>query len=97
VTGAALPRILVAADQATHLLVRQALKDEFDVVPAGAGLDAVEKAVVGGADYITQPIHASIIKARVRTHIELARLRGRLEQLSFVDPLTGIANRARSE
>lgn len=147
-SSAARPRILAAADQATHLLVSQALKDEFDVVPAGTGLDAVEKAAdgdiqcvlldlhlrgldgfdvchrlkndprtasipvlfitrvekrtdevrgfdVGGADYIRQPIHSSVIKTRVRTHIELARLRDRLEQLSFVDPLTGIANRPR--
>jgi diguanylate cyclase (GGDEF)-like protein len=148
VKGAALPRILVAADQATQLLVSQALKDEFEVVPAGAGLDAVEKAGAGdidcilldlklrgldgfdvcrrvktepqsgsipvlfltnindradesrgfdagAADYITQPIKPSIVKARVRAHVELKRLRDRLEQLSFVDPLTGLANRTR--
>src|SRR5258708_5788236 len=115
-------RIIVAADQATQQMVGQALKGEFDVVPAGPGLDVVEKAGagdiecillelklrgldgfdvcrrlkseprcatipvlfltnindradesagfdVGASDYLTQPIKASILKARVRAHV----------------------------
>jgi diguanylate cyclase (GGDEF)-like protein len=50
---------------------------------------------VGAVDYIWLPIKASIVKARVRTHVELKALRDRLEQLTLVDPLTGVANRAR--
>jgi diguanylate cyclase (GGDEF)-like protein len=141
-------RILVAADKATQLLVGQALKGEFEIAPAGPGLDVIEKAgagdiecvlldlalrgldgfdvcrrlkseqkfasipvlllrsitdrtdealgfAAGAVDYLTQPLRPSIVKARVRTHVELKRLRDRLEQLSFVDPLTGIANRLR--
>lgn len=147
-TDTAPSRIVVAADQATQQFVGQALKGEFDVIPAGPALDAVEKVSggdiecvlldlklprldgfdvcrrlksdpqtasipilfitnindradetpgfdAGGADYITQPIKPSILKARVRTHVELKRLRDQLERLSFVDSLTGIANRAR--
>ena len=141
-------RILVAADTATQQLVGQTLKGEFEVVPAGAGVDIVEKVGtgeiecvlldlklrgldafdicrrlkseprsasipvlfltnindrtdethgfdVGAADYLTQPLKPSIVKARVHTHVELKRVRDQLERLSFVDSLTGIANRLR--
>ena len=50
---------------------------------------------VGAVDYITKPIRPSIVKARVRTHVELKRARDLLEQLASLDPLTGIANRRR--
>src|SRR6185295_1141656 len=48
---------------------------------------------VGGVDYITKPIRPAIIRARVRTHLELKQARDLLEQLASVDALTGIANR----
>ena len=147
-SGAALPRVLVAADRETHQLVSQALKDEFEVMPAAAGQEALEKIAsgefecilldvnlpglnaldvcrrlkserrtasipvlfvrslkqradeaqgfeVGAADYITAPVPAAIVKARVRTHVELKRLRERFEQLELVDSVTGLANRVR--
>jgi diguanylate cyclase (GGDEF)-like protein len=50
---------------------------------------------VGAADYIWLPLKPSIVRARVRTHVELKALRDRLEELTLVDPLTGVANRAR--
>jgi diguanylate cyclase (GGDEF)-like protein len=60
--------------------------------------DTVEEAhgfEVGGVDYITKPIRPAIVRARVRTHIELKRTRDMLEQLASVDSLTGVANRRR--
>lgn len=53
------------------------------------GLDA------GAVDYITKPIHPAVVRARVRTHLELKKARDLLEQLASVDPLTGVANRRR--
>jgi diguanylate cyclase (GGDEF)-like protein len=50
---------------------------------------------VGGVDYITKPIRPPIVRARVRTHVELKRTRDLFEQLASVDPLTGVANRRR--
>lgn len=47
----------------------------------------------GGIDYITKPIRSSIVKARVRNHLELKRYRDHLKELSSLDGLTGIANR----
>lgn len=48
---------------------------------------------LGAVDYITKPASAPIVRARVRTHIELKRQRDLLEQRALVDPLTGVANR----
>ena len=54
------------------------------------GIDGFE---AGGVDYITKPISPPIVRARVRTHIELKDARDRLFRLASVDGLTGVANR----
>ena len=51
------------------------------------GLDA------GGIDYVTKPLRPSIIKARVRNHLELKRYRDHLKTTSTLDALTSIPNR----
>ncbi|MCJ8267883.1 MAG: diguanylate cyclase [Psychrosphaera sp.] len=48
---------------------------------------------LGACDYIQKPFHASIVKARVKLHLQLARQCQLLEQLANIDPLTGLANR----
>jgi diguanylate cyclase (GGDEF)-like protein len=50
---------------------------------------------LGGVDYITKPVRPAIVRARVRTHVELKRTRDALERLASIDPLTGVANRRR--
>jgi diguanylate cyclase (GGDEF)-like protein len=50
---------------------------------------------LGGVDYITKPVSPPIVRARVRTHLELKAARDLLEQLALVDSLTGVANRRR--
>jgi diguanylate cyclase (GGDEF)-like protein len=50
---------------------------------------------VGGVDYITKPIRGPIVRARVRTHLELKNARDLLESLAMIDAVTGIANRRR--
>jgi diguanylate cyclase (GGDEF)-like protein len=49
----------------------------------------------GAVDYITKPFSEAIVRARVRTHLELKRHRDILENLSSLDGLTGIPNRRR--
>jgi diguanylate cyclase (GGDEF)-like protein len=60
-----------------------------DLLDEEAGLSA------GAVDYITKPINPSIVRARVRTHVELKRQRDQLSALADLDGLTGIANRRR--
>jgi diguanylate cyclase (GGDEF)-like protein len=48
---------------------------------------------VGGVDYIAKPISPPVVRARVRTHLELKEARDLLEELASVDSLTGIGNR----
>ncbi|MBI2060583.1 MAG: diguanylate cyclase [Nitrospirae bacterium] len=50
---------------------------------------------LGGVDYITKPIRPSVVRARVRTHLELKGTRDLLERMASIDPLTGVANRGR--
>lgn len=48
---------------------------------------------LGAVDYITKPFSPIIIKARVNTQAELIRYRKLLEEISYLDGLTGISNR----
>lgn len=48
---------------------------------------------LGAVDYITKPFSIPVVKARVRTHVELKIRTELLERLAMVDALTGIANR----
>jgi PleD family two-component response regulator len=143
----ALPRVVVADDQAENgLIVAAALKGEFEVVQVASGAEVLNQAAagdldlvlldvmmpgmdgfeicrrlkadpltaaipvifvtarddsadeaygfeLGAVDYITKPIRPSIVRARVRAHVELKRTRDLLEQLASIDPLTGVANR----
>lgn len=50
---------------------------------------------LGAADYIAKPFHPSVVKARVRTQIELKIKSDMLEQLASVDGLLNIYNRRR--
>ncbi|MBT0960447.1 GGDEF domain-containing response regulator [Denitromonas iodatirespirans] len=48
---------------------------------------------IGAVDYVTKPFSPAILKMRIRTHVELKRLRDHWQRLSTVDALTQIANR----
>jgi diguanylate cyclase (GGDEF)-like protein len=50
---------------------------------------------VGAIDFIAKPFSSAVIKARVRNHLELKMQRDLLRDLSFLDGLTGLANRRR--
>ena len=55
--------------------------------------DQVKGFNLGAIDYITKPFSAIIVKARVGMHAELQRYRDYLENISYLDGLTGISNR----
>ncbi len=66
------------------------------IVTARSELQDEEAGLAAGAvDYITKPISPAIVRARVRTHVELKQQRDRLASLASLDGLTGIANRRR--
>ncbi len=48
---------------------------------------------LGAVDYITKPFKAAIVKARVKTHIQLYSYRQTIERLVTIDGLTGVHNR----
>lgn len=57
--------------------------------------DETKGLAMGAVDYITKPFSTPIVKARVRTHLELKRKTDMLQNLSALDGLTGIPNRRR--
>lgn len=61
------------------------------------GQDSVEEEEfglsLGAVDYITKPIHPSIVKARVKTHIILKNQYDLLEKIALRDQLTKLYNR----
>ncbi len=57
--------------------------------------DEVKGFEMGAVDYITKPFEPIIIKARIRTHLEVKRYRDLLVNNSYKDGLTGIPNRRR--
>ena len=57
--------------------------------------DETQGFAAGAVDYIVKPINPAIVRARVRTHLELKAARDLLERLATIDALTGIANRRR--
>ena len=48
---------------------------------------------LGAVDFITKPFHPSIVKARVKTHVQLYLYRKQIEGLAWSDGLTGLYNR----
>lgn len=58
-------------------------------------LDETNALEAGGVDFITKPINAAVVRARVKTHLTLKAQADLLKQLAFIDGLTGIANRRR--
>ncbi len=77
------------------------LKDEMStreipVIFVTAKDDDVEKVKgleLGAVDYITKPFFVPIVKARVKTHLELMKHRDKVENISSLDRLTTIPNR----
>lgn len=52
---------------------------------------------LGAVDFISKPVNAVVVQARVKTHLTLKHQSDLLRSLAFVDGLTGIANRRHFE
>ncbi len=47
----------------------------------------------GAADFITKPVNAAVVRARVRTQLTVKRQSDALRELTLTDGLTGVSNR----
>ena len=56
-------------------------------------VDEEKGLLLGAVDYIIKPFKATIVLARVKTHLEIVRQMRMIERLGMVDPLTDISNR----
>jgi diguanylate cyclase (GGDEF)-like protein len=54
---------------------------------------AVSAFEMGAADYITKPVNAALVRARVRTQLRAKRLTDELRRTATTDGLTGVASR----
>ena len=61
------------------------------------GLDSSEDEerglLLGAVDYIAKPFNNAIVKARVKTHLQIVEYIKTIEDMSNLDPLTNLANR----
>jgi diguanylate cyclase (GGDEF)-like protein len=53
----------------------------------------VQALEAGAVDFISKPLNAPLVRARVRTHLRLANASAKLQQLARRDGLTGLYNR----
>lgn len=63
------------------------------ITAMGEEEDEAKGLLIGAVDYVTKPFSPAILKMRIRTHVELKRLRDHWQRLSTVDALTQVANR----
>jgi len=57
----------------------------------------VKGLTLGAIDYITKPISPVVVRARVRNHLQMKRMRDDLAKMAVTDALTGLGNRRRLE
>jgi diguanylate cyclase (GGDEF)-like protein len=55
--------------------------------------DEIRGLRLGAADYVTKPVRLPVLRARIKSHLDLRRQMKALELASFTDGLTGLANR----
>jgi diguanylate cyclase (GGDEF)-like protein len=55
--------------------------------------DETRALAAGAADFITKPVNAAVVRARVRTHLTIKRQSDALRALTLTDALTAVANR----
>jgi diguanylate cyclase (GGDEF)-like protein len=48
---------------------------------------------IGAVDFITKPVNAAVVRARVNTHLQLRQALDQVWKLAFHDALTGLPNR----
>jgi diguanylate cyclase (GGDEF)-like protein len=78
---------LLRADPATAAIPVIFVTAERDETSETHALD------VGAVDFITKPVNPKVVRARVRTHLQLKRQGDLLREWVYLDGLTNVANR----
>jgi len=86
IDGYALCRELLAAPETADIPV-------IFVTALSAPEDETRALEAGAADFISKPVNAAVVRARVRTQLTVKRQRDALRAMILVDALTGVANR----
>ncbi|MBF0588324.1 MAG: diguanylate cyclase [Magnetococcales bacterium] len=99
--------ILLAMDQASEegfeicrRLKAEDITRDAPIIMMGKGIHAVDAEMgleAGAVDFISQPIIAPILRARVAHHIAMHHQRDVLESLAIIDPITDLPNRRHFE
>ncbi|WP_028314060.1 diguanylate cyclase [Desulfatibacillum aliphaticivorans] len=84
--GYDLCRILKEDEKTMHIPI-------IFVTGLGSTNDEAKGFELGAVDYITKPFRPVIVKARIKTHIQLKRKSDLLDRLASIDGLTEIPNR----
>ncbi|MDR1518700.1 MAG: diguanylate cyclase [Planctomycetota bacterium] len=63
------------------------------IEPEGGEDDEEKGLFLGAVDCLAKPFKSSMVKARIRTHMQIVHHLRMVERLGMIDPLTGIANR----
>jgi diguanylate cyclase (GGDEF)-like protein len=84
--GYALCQELLAAPETTDIPV-------IFVTALNLPEDETRALGAGAADFISKPVNAAVVRARVRTQLTVKRQRDALRALILLDALTGVANR----
>lgn len=69
---------------------------EIPIIFVTAQSDPHEEALgleIGAVDFITKPVNAAVVRARVNTHLQLRQALGQVRKMAFHDALTGLPNR----
>lgn len=57
--------------------------------------EETEALLTGAVDFISKPLHRAVVRARVRTHLQLKAQADFMRDQAMLDGLTGVANRRR--
>nr|WP_320131438.1 diguanylate cyclase [uncultured Holophaga sp.] len=86
--------------EAGRMLRRECAGRETPLLLCGtreAEEDEARALEAGFTDFLPRPLRPSVIRARIRQHLEIGQYRAIVNQVSWIDPVTGMPNEAHME
>jgi diguanylate cyclase (GGDEF)-like protein len=90
----------VRGDEVMRQLRSHPATRDIDIVIISSRNDVEDEEtgfLMGAIDYVTKPFYPTIVQARIRNVLRLIQQRRLLDQLAYLDGLTGIPNRRKFE